>query len=66
MINSVFNLFGCSVCMGIGAEHRDSVAVGWAMLVMLVIIIPMLTAIIFFISRMAKRERENMDPSLSD
>ncbi len=52
--------------MGIGAEHRDSVAVGWAMLVMLVIIIPMLTAIIFFISRMAKRERENMDPSLSD
>lgn len=56
----------CSVCMGVGAEHKDSVAAGYAMLVMLLIIIPMLIGIIFFIARMAKRERENFDPSLSD
>ena len=56
----------CSVCMGTGKEHLDSVAAGYAMLVMLCIIIPMLCAIIFFIARMAKRERDNLDPSLSD
>lgn len=56
----------CSVCMGIGEQHRDSVAAGYAMLVMLVIIIPMLCAIIFFIARMARRENANLDPSLRD
>jgi len=52
--------------MGSGPEHLDSVAAGYAMLFMLMIIVPMLTAIIFFIRRMAIRERENLDPSLSD
>lgn len=63
---SLFNTLACSVCMGVGEEHRDSVAAGYAMLVMLVIIIPMLCAIIFFIARMARRENENLDPSLCD
>ena len=57
---------GCSVCMGIGPEHKDSVAAGYAMLVMLLIILPMLSTIIFFIVRMAKREKENLDPALCD
>jgi hypothetical protein len=42
------------------------VAAGYAMLVLLLIIIPMLCTIIFFIARMAKRENDNLDPSLSD
>lgn len=52
--------------MGNGPDHKDSVAAGYAMLVMLLIIIPMLCAIIFFIVRMAKREREHLDPALCD
>ena len=63
---SLPNILACSVCMGTGKEHLDSVAAGYAMLVMLVIIIPMLVAIIFFIARMARRENANLDPSLSD
>jgi hypothetical protein len=63
---SLSNILACSVCMGTGKEHLDSVAAGYAMLVMLVIIIPMLVAIIFFIARMARRENANLDPSLSD
>ena len=59
-------IFACSVCMGSGEEHLDSVAAGYAMLVMLALIIPILCSIIFFIFRIAKRERENFDPSLSD
>jgi hypothetical protein len=65
-MTSLLNTLACSVCMGVGEQHRDSVAAGYAMLVMLVIIIPMLTAIIFFIARMARRENANLDPSLSD
>ena len=63
---TLFNTLACSVCMGVGPEHRDSVAAGYAMLVMLFIIIPMLCGIIFCISRFAKRERENLDPALCD
>ncbi len=65
-MTSLINTLACSVCMGVGEEHLDSVAAGYAMLFMLLIIIPMLGAIIFFIARMAKRERDNLDPSLSD
>lgn len=66
MMTSLLNTLACSVCMGTGKEHLDSVAAGYAMLVMLLIIIPMLTAIIFFIVRMARRENANLDPALSD
>ena len=63
---NMLHTLACAVCMGVGSEHKDSVAAGYAMLVMLLIIIPMLSAIIFLITRIAKRERENLDPSLSD
>lgn len=63
---SLPNILACSVCMGTGKDHLDSVAAGYAMLVMLVIIIPMLVSIIFFIARMARRENANLDPALSD
>lgn len=65
-MTTLFNIIACSVCMGVGEEHRDSVAAGYAMLVMLCIIVPMLCAIIFFIARMARREQANLDPSLRD
>jgi len=68
MINmtSLFDMIACSVCMGTGKDHLDSVAAGYAMLVMLLIIIPMLCSIIFFITRMARRETANLDPALRD
>ena len=65
-MTATLNILACAVCMGSGPDHKDSVAAGYAMLVMLVIIIPMLTGIIFFITRMAKRENANLDPSLCD
>ena len=65
-MTSIFDITACSVCMGSGKEHLGSVAAGYAMLVMLVIILPMLCAIIFFVMRMARRETANLDPSLSD
>ena len=63
-MTSIFDITACSVCMGSGKEHIGSVAAGYAMLVMLVIILPMLCAIIFFVMRMARRETANLDPAL--
>ncbi|MGB2402675.1 MAG: hypothetical protein ACPIA7_04625 [Akkermansiaceae bacterium] len=65
-MTSIFNILGCAVCMGAGEDHLDSVAAGYAMLVMLLIIVPMLASIIFFISRMARRESASLDPALCD
>lgn len=65
-MTSLLNIIACSVCMGTGKDHLDSVAAGYAMLVMLCIIIPMLASIIFFIARMAKRETLHLDPSYRD
>ena len=65
-ITALPEILACSVCMGTGKDHLDSVAAGYAMLVMLLLIIPLLCSIILFIVRIAKRERENFDTSLSD
>lgn len=65
-MTSIFDITACSVCMGSGKEQIGSVAAGYAMLVMLLIILPMLCAIIFFVMRMARRETANLDPALSD
>lgn len=63
---STLNTIACAVCMGNGPGHKDSIAAGYAMLVMLFIIIPMLCMITFFIVRMAQRERSSLDPALCD
>lgn len=63
---NIAHTIACAVCMGTGPEHKDSVAAGYAMLVMLLIIIPMLCGIIFLFVRIAKRENAQLDPSLSD
>jgi type IV secretory pathway TrbD component len=65
-MTSIFDITACSVCMGAGKDHIGSVAAGYAMLVMLLIILPMLGSIIFFVARMARRETANLDPSLCD
>jgi len=65
-MTSIFDITACSVCMGTGEDHIGSVAAGYAMLVMLLIILPMLGSIIFFVTRMARRETANLDPSLCD
>lgn len=41
-------------------------AAGWSIFFLLVVIVAMLSGIAFFMFRIARRERENFDPSLSD
>lgn len=41
-------------------------AAGWSIFFLLIVILAMLGGVFFFMFRIARRERENFDPSLSD
>lgn len=41
-------------------------AAGWSIFFLLVIILSMLSGIVFLMVRIARREREHFDPTLSD
>jgi preprotein translocase subunit YajC len=41
-------------------------AAGWSIFFLLVVILAMLGGVTFFMFRIARREREHLDPSLSD
>ncbi len=64
MIALSFNL-ACSTCrtsMVVGGGD----AAGWSIFFLLFVILAMLGGIVFFMLRIARREREHFDPSLSD
>ena len=51
------SIIACSVCMGRGSDQLDSIAMGWAILFMVGLILLMLSAIIFFMVRMARNAK---------
>ena len=64
-MNSMFTFFSCSTCrVTMLAGGGD--AAGWSIFFLLAVIIAMLGGISFFMFRIARREREHFDPSLSD
>ena len=48
------SLIACSVCIGRGPDQQDSIAMGWAILFMIVLTLPLLSSIVFFMVRMAR------------
>ena len=63
MIASAF--LACSTCRNSMIEGGGDAA-GWSIFFLLGVILAMLGTIAFFMFRIAKREREHFDPSLSD
>ena len=63
-MNSLFSL-ACSTCR-VSMVEGGGDAAGWSIFALLVIILAMLGGIAFFMFRIARREREHFDPSLSD
>lgn len=55
----------CQACRGAFA-HGGKDAAGWAILVMLCIIIPMLATVAFFVVRIARREKSLADHQYDD
>ena len=63
-MNTVLNL-ACSTCRVTMVEGGGDAA-GWSIFTLLVIIVAMLGGVVFFMFRIARREREHFDSSLSD
>ena len=63
-MNTVLNL-ACSTCRVTMVEAGGDAA-GWSIFTLLVIIVAMLGGVVFFMFRIARREREHFDSSLSD
>jgi len=55
----------CSTCR-VSMVEGGGDAAGWSIFFLLVVIVGMLCGIAFFMFRIARREREHFDPSLSD
>ncbi len=64
-MNVLPSLLACSTCrVTMVAGGGD--AAGWSIFFLLVVIVGMMAGIGFFMFRIARREREHFDPSLSD
>jgi hypothetical protein len=59
------SIIACSTCRVTMIEGGGNAA-GWSIFFLLVVVLAMLGSISFFMYRLARRERQNFDPSLSD
>jgi len=62
---NALNLLACSTCR-VSMIEGGGDAAGWSIFALLVVIVTMLSGITFFMFRIARREREHFDPTLSD
>ena len=60
-----FANLACSTCR-VSMVEGGGDAAGWSIFFMLIVILAMLGGIAFFMFRIARREKEHLDPSLSD
>ena len=63
-MNPILKL-ACSTCR-VSMIEGGGDAAGWSIFFLLVVIVAMLSGIAFFMFRIARREREHFDPTLSD
>lgn len=64
-MNMIPTLIGCSTCR-VSMIEGGGDAAGWSIFFLLVVILAMLAGIGFLMVRIARRERANFDPALSD
>ena len=64
-MTSSFHLLACSTCRVTMLEGGGDAA-GWSIFALLMIILPVLGGVAFFMSRIARRESQFLDPELMD
>lgn len=62
---NALNLIACSTCR-VSMIEGGGDAAGWSIFFLLVVIVTMLCGVTFCMVRIARREREHLDPSLND
>jgi hypothetical protein len=58
-------ILACATCAS-NFQDDTTNAAGWSIFVMLVIILPMLAGVVFFMVRLARRSDQALDPELRD
>ncbi len=58
-------IIGCSTCAN-AFKHAGGDAAGWAIAVMLMCIVPLISGVLFLMIRMARREKAGLDPKYLD
>ena len=58
-------LLACSTCAN-NFIHGDTNAAGWSIALMVMVIVPLASLIMFYFIRMARRERASLDPQYVD
>lgn len=64
-MNLIPEIFACSTCRVTMIEAGGDAA-GWSIFFLLAVVLAMLGGIVFFMFRIARREKEHFDPALSD
>lgn len=64
-MNIIPAIFACSTCRITMIEGGGDAA-GWSIFFLLAVVLAMLGGIGFFMFRLARREKEHFDPTLSD
>jgi hypothetical protein len=62
---TIINTIACSTCR-VSMVEGGGDAAGWSIFFLLVVILGMMAGIAFFMFRIARREKEHFDPTLSD
>ena len=55
----------CATCAQ-AFEHGGKDAAGWAIALMLLVIVPLITMVVWFMVKIARRERSGLDPQFCD
>lgn len=58
------SILACSTCAN-AFKHGGEDAAGWAIALMLLVIVPLVTMVVWFMIKIAKREREGLDARYS-
>jgi len=64
-MNIIPSILACASCAD-AFKHGGADAAGWSIAVMLFIIVPIATGVVFFLIRMARREKAGLDPKYMD
>ena len=64
-MSAIFNILSCSTCRETMIAGGGDAA-GWSIFFLLGVILSVLGGVVYFMIYLARRERENLDPSLSD
>lgn len=64
-MTSTFAILACATCAN-AFKHGGEDAAGWAIALMLLVIVPLVTMVVWFMVKIAKRERAGLDPQFCD